>query len=444
MLGRVFPIASIAAQTVTVTQLATGTTGAMIYSEKYLLRPDAALSGGGVAVDRLRISSNYASTSGVITQAGAAYTDTTATDEDVEIHEFDPYRIETAIQEALASTVRVDESLLQARADGRYTFGLLPWIIQPADIALLGFRGSPVITGNRYFSGWGTVSTAGVLQPDRWTLAGSGATFARSTTSRTGLYSLKTTRAGTDVTVHQAVQAVTSNASDNTLRGRTMTGVAVCMTTDASSALVRITSEKVDGTVLSTSDSDYHTGSGRWEELSIEHTIHAQADLIRVTALQDVDGDVYWDDLYETLDELGDGQRIDRYPTVWWRGYKDFSQNPTTFYAPDGGVQNTGELVVRSLRKYPTFDAARVAAGLADDDSTDCPTELLKYRALSRFFFALARDQEGNANLQAKATQYGQMADDLAKSHIADLTVTQPGAQMYSGSQYGTAQRRGR
>jgi hypothetical protein len=443
MLGRTFPIASAAVQTLTVTALATGTTTARLYSEKWLLRPDAALS-VGVAVDRIRISSDYASATGVITQAGAAYSDTTATDENVEIHEFDPYKLETAIQEALGSTTRVDESILQARSDGIYDFSLLTWLKQPSDIALCGVRGAPIITGNRKFGSWGIVSSAGALQPDRWTLAGSGATFARSTTSRNGPYSLKITRSGTDVTVGQTAQVITSNTDDTSLRGTTVTGVLVGMTAVASNLFVRVTSEDVSGTVLKTTNSSYHTGSGAWEEVSVEHAVDEAADIIRVQAISDEDGDSYLDDLYLTTTTLGDGQRLDRYNTEWWRGYKDFTQNPMLLWAPDGGRRMDAQLVVRSLRKYPTFDAARVLAGLADDDETDCPLELLKYRALARFFRSIARDTEGNANLVAKANEYEQMADSIAQGHIADLTTIQPGAQMMSGAQYGTAMPRGR
>ena len=439
MLGRVFAIASLAAQTVTVTALATGTTTARLYSEKWLLRPDAT-----TAADRIRISSDYDSTTGVITQAGAAYADTTATDEDVEIHEFDPYRLETAIQEALGSTTRVDESILQARSDGIYDFSLLTWLKQPSDIALCGVRGAPIITGNRKFGQWGTVSTSGVLQPDRWTLAGAGGTSVRSTTSRNGPYSLKVTRAGTDVTVGQTAQVITSNAADLSLRGTTVTGVTVAMTTVASNLRVRVTSEEVGGTVLSTSNSSYHTGSGAWEELSIGHDVDEAADILRVQATSEVDGDSYLDDLYLTTTTLGDGQRLDRYPTDWWRGYKDFTQNPMLLWAPDGGRRMDAQLVVRSLRKYPTFDAARVLAGTADGDETDCPLDLLKYRALARFFRGLARDTEGNANLVAKANEYEGMADSIATGHIADLTTVQPGAQMMSGAAYGTQMPRGR
>ena len=439
MLGRVFPIASLAAQTITISALATGTTTARLYKQKWLLRPDTS-----TVADRLRISSDYASSTGVITQAGAAYADTTATSESVEIHEYDPYRLETAIQEALSSTTRVDESILQGRADGIYDFSLLSWIKQPSDVALVGVRGSPVLTGNRKFGQWGTVSTAGALQPDRWTLAGSGATFARSTTSRNGPYSLKVTRDGTDATVGQTIQVVTSNTSNSTLRASKGTGVVVAMTTVASNLRVRVTSEEVGGTVLSTSYSSYHTGSGAWEELSIEHTIDDAADIVRGVAISEADGASYLDDLYLTTDELGDGQRLDRYPTDWWRGYKDFTQNPMLLWAPDAGRQMNAELIVRSLRKYPTFDAARVLAGSADDDTTDCPLELLKYRALARFFRGLARDTEGNANLVAKANEYETMADSIAQGHIADLTTTQPGAQMMSGAAYGVAAPRGR
>ena len=75
-LGQVETITGLATTSVTCASLAYGTVGARKFSERWLLRPTAALSGGGVAVDRLRFSSDYVSSTGAISHAGTNYADT--------------------------------------------------------------------------------------------------------------------------------------------------------------------------------------------------------------------------------------------------------------------------------------------------------------------------------------------------------------------------------
>lgn len=428
MLGRVEDIAALGAQTITVTVLATGSVQSGKITSKWLLRPQAS----NAANRAPRLSSDFASSTGIITHAGAAYTDTTATGETVEIHEYEPWRLEIAIQEALQSTRRLDLSYLQGRADGRYSFSDLSWIAQPDDVVKIGIRRSPVLTANRRFDGWGVVSTGGVLQPDRWALAGSDAVFARSTISRVGPYSLSVTRAGADATVAQTIQAVTSGFGAASLRGELVTGVLVCRASTASQVRVRVTSEQADGTVLSTSNSSYHTGGGAWEEVSVEHTVDDAADVIRVQAIVEVDGDVIEDDLYLCTGPVNDAVRRDRYPTDWQRG--EWQQNPLAWWGPE---ESRATIAVKSRRPFPPFDTARVKAGVADLDVTDCEVMLLAYRALAIFFDGLARAQDGNATLIAKAADYAKRADDLGASHLADVDNDQPGARLYSGIAYG-------
>jgi len=342
--------------------------------------------------------------------------------------------LELAIQQALNSTRYVDTSDIQSRSDGYYTFGLLPWITQPADILMIGQRSSPVLTGNRQMGAWGTVSTGGALQPDRWTLAGAAGVFTRSTTSRSGLYSLSAQRAGTNLSVSQTVIAVTGNDNDaQSLRATSLTGVLVARSTTASQIRVRVTDEKADGTVISTSNSAYHTGGGGWEELSIAHTVASTADLVRVAALVEVDGTPLIDDLYLTNGGVEVADRLDRFDTDWWRGGKEWGQGPLAWMGPQG---TTGQIRVCSLRPYPEFNAARVKAGTADLDETDAPLDLITYRALAQLFEGLISAHGSNAFYADRAATYSQRGDTLALQHVAASTP-QPGAKLYTGAAYG-------
>lgn len=428
-LGRVENISAVAAQSVTVPTLAVGTLGARKHSEKWLLRNVAI-----AAIRNPRFSSNYVASTGVLSHAGVAYSDTGTVSGTVEIHEYEPRLLEQSVQDALNSLRRIDRSEMQSRLDGRYTFENHAWIVQPQEIVRIGRSGGPVMTANRSFEQWGVVSTGGVLQPDRWTLAGAAVTFARSSTSRKR-YSLSVTRAGTDATVDQSVRSVTAQTTQQSLRGQTVTGVAVVQTAIASQVTVRVTSERVDGTVLSTSNSAAHTGGGSWEELSAAHTVHAAADIVRVKAINAVDGAALLDELYLCAGAVNEGVRLGRFPAEWDK-FPRWEQNPLTWL---GAQAISGAIVFDSRRPYPTFDATRVKAGTADSDSSDAPLDLVAYKALALFYTARARGNASSAALLAKAATYAQMAEDLALGHLADPQDTDPGEAWLSGRERGWA-----
>ena len=431
-LGQVETITGLATTSVTAASLAYGTVGARKFSEKWLLRPTAALNGSGVAVDRLRFSSDYVSSTGAISHAGTNYADTTVTDEVVEIHEHEPWTLEQAIQDALAQTLRVDRTVLQPRTDGRYFFNAFSWITAPQGVRV-GKSASNVLTGNRHFDQWGTVSTAGVLQPDRWALAGTSATFARSSTSRSR-YALSVTRSGTTTTVEQTVQAVTGSTNDTGLRGQVVTGFVIAQTTVASQTRVRVTSEKADGTVLSTTNSSYHSAGGSWEELTAEHTVDSAADVVRVSIRNEADGAQVLDDAGLLEGTMNDSERRDNFPVSWLE--VDWSQNPLMFLTSTG---ITGQIVIQSRRPYPTFDATRVRSGLADADSQDAPLDLIAYRALAKFYQREADGLNGNASLARQAAKYAKTADIMGAAHLAEPQGDETGAQMLSGKARGYA-----
>ena len=278
-LGRVADVASLTTTTAVVTALATGTVSAGKYSEKWLLRPSTA----NVA-DRVRVSSTFASATGTLTHAGTNYADTTATSEQIEILEHEPYLFDQAIQRALGTTRRVFAYEMPSRPGlDRYSLADQSWITDAGDVARVYRRGSPLLTRNRHFEHWNAYSS-GALVPDDWTLAGSGATFARSTTTRGRTpYALGVTRSGTNATVTQAYDVVLHGVSSQDIRSETVTGVLVGRSGAGSSLTVTVRSLDAAGNVLSSNASDAHDGDDDWQELSVEHTVHAAAETLEGT-----------------------------------------------------------------------------------------------------------------------------------------------------------------
>ena len=439
-LGRAVPIASLTTTTAVVTSLATGSVQSGRYKDKFMLRPDAALS-GGVAVDRVRLCSNFASSTGTLTHAGTNYADTTATNETLEIHEYEPYLIDTAISAALGRTRFVDESEMQSRSDGMYFYDEFSWIKQPSELIALGKRAMPVLTGNRHFYRWGIVDSSGVLQPDTWTIANNAHTTPRTTTTYRGPYALDVrTVGGVVCTVGQTISALYLGDNIYSLRGQTVVGFTVTQTSVASQMRVRITSERVDGTVLSTTNSSYHTGSGSWEELTASHTVDDAAEVIRVSVRCEINGDARISEGGIVYQELSDAVRIDNAPTHWYWNQSKALQNPIAW--ADGPRQVNTQIIVRSQRPYPEFNATRLANGLADADETDCPLDLAAYSALAEFYESMARVNGGNLTMRQNALDFAGSRDTLQAQHLAlNDDNPQPGMRIYSGEQYGTMRR---
>jgi hypothetical protein len=101
------------------------------------------------------------------------------------------------------------------------------------------------------------------VPPDGWTLTGAGASVARSTTTKTGLYSAAITRSGTDCHLSRDVYATLGSTY---IRSRPLIVGAWVYATVASRALVRVS----DG--VTTWFSSYHTGDSTWQWLTVAIT----------------------------------------------------------------------------------------------------------------------------------------------------------------------------
>jgi len=374
-LGRTVAIAALAARTIEVDALKTGVVADSKFLDTWLLRPDCA-----TAADRVRICSAFNSGTGVLEHEGADYADTTVGTEQLELHEHEPYHLDDAIQEGLRSTRFRYRHLFPARSDGRYHLHDLDWITEPAHIVRVGARGSRVLTPNRHLEQWNGYSSAGALVPDWYTLAGAGATFARSTTQAfRGRYALQVTRAGTDATVTLTVDLNETGVSADSLRGEQVTGVLITSGDGASSTATVTVDDGVTPTV-----SDPSTSAQTRQELMAVHTIDDAATTLQVIGTVTADGDQFLDELYLVFGALDDTIRRDVEAPIWRDDWSWFQQGqPLVMHARQG---RGSQLVVDSRRPYEQFDAARVLSGDADGDESDCPLDLAAYAALWRFF----------------------------------------------------------
>lgn len=382
--GRLVTPASIAAQTVTVNALAFGSAPASRYATQWMVRADSATA---AAADRVRLISGYQSESGVLAHTGTAYADTTATGETIEILPFEPYLYDLAINETLGRLKRLDRTTIPCRnAIRKYWIGDMDWITGPGDIVAIAAVPNPVISRNRYFEKWNGVDTSGDLMPDWWTLSGTGATMARSTTgNRRGTYTCAVTYGSATATLTQSPGLLDTGYAAETLRGRTVTALAVIQTATASQARVNLT----DG--VSTVHSSYHSGGGTLEELTVVLDVDSDATELTLTVTVEAAGTAYIEECL--VSQLVDNTvRRDSYPERFLAendyGFDQGTGTPALIL-PEQGLMS--QYAVYSQRAYPQFDATRLQAGTADADVSDAPLAPVAAGALGRLFEGLAQ-----------------------------------------------------
>lgn len=399
-LGRIQDIASGSATTLVVAALATGVIGSGKFIEKWMLRPSTLAT-----ADRVRMCKDFESgagsgTAGTLTHEGANYTDTTFTGEQVELLEHEPYLYDNAIQQAIASTRFLHNSLIPTHLTDRYWLHDLGWIRGPADIVRVYRRPSRVISRNRKMDDWFGYS-AGALVPDHWALAGSGATFSRSTDAPDPQrYSLQVVRNGTTWTVTQTVGLLETGVAADSLQGQKVTGVLRGLSSVASALTVRVT----DG--VDTTDSDAHGGGGDWEELTAEHTINDSATTLQVQARGAQDGTDRVAELYIVVGVIDDTIRRDFARHDWEDFRPRFEQGATQRLVVPSTFGRGAQLVLETQRPYEPFTQSRIDAGSADGDENDAPLDLIAHGAIWRLYEDLAR---------SNPETYGPLAADWEK-----------------------------
>ncbi len=419
--GRTLAIASLTGTTVVCNALATGTVTAGKFTNKWLLRPDAAPASPGADRVRLTTDTGFSSTTGTLTHAGTAYNDTTATTENVEVCEYEPYLYDNAIDMTLRSLNRSDRFEMPARQGAtRYWLHDLTWIAQPRDIQKVCIKHTPVLSRNRFFEQWNGVSTAGVPTADGWTISGGTSTYARSTTQvRTGQYSAAITRTGADAFLTQTVGLLSTGVLS--LIGRTVQVVGGGWSAAASQLRFWVS---FDGGTTRTYTS-YHTGGSGFEELvSAETTVPTTAANVTFGAADVTSATVcYVDDCYLVFGPVNDSVRRDDYPEA--EIGKDFDQGAGTMALLTEPYAYGSQLVIYSLRPYPGLDATRLVAGTADADVSDAPLETVALGALWRLYDGLAQD---DPQLAPTAQRWRMEYEALAVPHVEDKGDGRAGA----------------
>ena len=400
--GQTEAIASLTTTTAVVSKLATGTINSEKYLRKWLIRAEAASQ----PADRERICSAFSSSTGTFTHAGANYADATATSEYLEIVEYEPKIIDSAIQITLPRIKRLDREIIPCKNDARVYLTDLSWIREPGGVSKLAWSSNPGLCRNPDLQKYNTVTTSGVLQPDGWTIAGASATMARSTTQvYKGKYSLAITRAGTDCTVSQAPGLLTTGVSADSLISKTVTGWARVWSAVASQVRVQLYDE-VNSSVIASSS--YHTGGSGWEELSTaETTLASTVEGLTVRVSVETSNTVCYVGYLDVIrGALSDAVRRGNFREVEY-GRPYFDQGLPLSFLADG--KSSGQWVIYSERGYAEFDAARLIAGTADADETDAPEVIAAVGAHWALY-------EGVGEMQ-KANEWRRKFEDLQQLH---------------------------
>lgn len=420
LIGRVETISSLATGSVTCSALGFGGSSQQ-FVDAWLLRREAASQ----PADRMRRCSGFTPSSGALAHSGANYADTTATNEELEIlwPEYEPYMVDQAVQVVLSRLRREDQTEIPTlNNSGRYWIHGLDWIRQESDVLRVRFRPAPGLGVNQYFEKWNSYSSSGVLQPDSWTLAGSGATCTRDTTGAVShKYTAKITRATNDATLTQSAGLLETGVAGDSLRGKVVTVFGVVTASSASQARLFVN----DG--VTTTYSDYHTGGGGRELLSKEITVDAAATQLTFGVEVKVDGSVYVARCAAVIGDADDQVLRDDYPES---DVPYTVENEGTIRLDLPNVGEQGQYIIHSMRPYPQFVASRVAGGTADADSSDAPLVHVATGALGRLFEAVAaKKEEGpdKVRLLRLALEWSSKFEQLAMMHQKHETPAKPG-----------------
>lgn len=405
-IGRVAAISSLTTTTiVSNTALNYGGNSEQRYAQRWAWRIKTT-----TAADKVRQIDSYAPSTGTLTHSGTNYTDTTATDENVVISNFEPYRVREAIDVTVRSLRKLDKSEYPSTKGQRQFWVTDDWIRQPGDIAEVGYSQCPVLSKDRFFDKWGQVSSAGVQGLDHWTLSGASATAAKSTTYHwRGSHVLALTRSGTDCALTQTIPIYRNGVDGYDLRGKGITFEVPAYAEAADQVRVKIDEQA----------SDFHIGNDRWQTLSAAHTVPTTAESIMLT-LQVIssDGAGYFGEafLVET-EKLSDAVRRNDYPEVI------LPQHAYTFDQWGTLKVNVkddfNQLLVWSKRPYPGFDSARLISGAADQDSTDAPLEIVATGAIARLYRGRAESKYAEPTDLRNAELWEQRFAPMARAHQA-------------------------
>lgn len=325
---------------------------------KVLVMPDAANE-----TDKERSIDEWDASSGTASWLNAR-SDTTYTNETyilIPEGDFQRQDINLALNDRLQATRRTVKTVIPT-IQGQMIYHLTKcsWIRDRHDVDGVTLRLSPNLLDNGQFDNW---SAGASSAPTQWTLAGSGATVARTTSNvPRGAYGVTLTRVGADSTLTQSVGLL-----DGQLAGLPVTVEAWVTASVASRARVGVS----DGST--TTYSSYHTGGSTPELLTVTATLASSASAFNVI-LSVGTGDTSatfahvvaceGSSMYVGLQTTGDG--------AYFEGSVPHSVDDS------GGVVTVklsmarsrgAQLIVHSAQPYPSLSS--------DSDTTDCPDAVI-------------------------------------------------------------------
>jgi hypothetical protein len=433
-MGALYPVTALAAQSVTSSSAALGGYTNQKWKDYYLLRREAASQ----PADRVRRVVSYIASTGQWIHEGAAYGDTTITGEDVELWKYDPLLyVDPSVNEAIKDIRRLQMVELPSLMTERHTLHGLPGISSIIEIERIEAASSRQLTRNRFFDHWNDRTSAGVLQPDYWTIAGASATMARSTTQLwRGKYTLAITRSGTDATVTQVVGLLETGVSADSLRSKQVTAVLVGLASEDIQLRIGIN----DG--VTTTWSSYHTGSSTFEELTVEKTLAATATKCDVVIAINTENAVCnVGEAYAVTDDVTDTDRRGSYPShrVYPQRLEQGSSFPVQLFG--GGRGNCFHVYLR--RPYAEFTASRIAGGTADADEADAPLEIVAVGALAKMFGRLGKVAQAHDEAQymrLHARQYQRDFERMALQHLVQSGASSGSRPLFGRSWSGPVQ----
>ncbi len=288
---------------------------------------------------------------------------------EIEIYERgDPSHLEinAALNRATAELYRMAWVQLPTVQDEQiYSLVNFPWVRKRTDVLEVWRRESPNLLANEGFELWGDGSSA---ELPRWTLSGTGAIAGRTPSVKTHhAYAVNLTAAGgVDAELRQTVGLLNLQ-----LQGEELVASSIVKAGISSAARIGIS----DG--LTTSWSDYHTGGGGFETLTVPtKTLAVGAIDLQFRALMEENGQATFDEPImvegdEIPDQLRDGGSASYRLEDIEASRIDYATAPAVMVSK---LQRGQQLVVATAQ--PFFPLT------ADTDLTDAPLEALKAGAL--------------------------------------------------------------
>ena len=421
--GRAVPVTALATGSVTASSLSYGGQTDAKYAQKYLWRPNTATD-----ADRVRYSSSWTQATGLIAHGGTNYADTTITGETLLICMDDPYWLRRLCNEIVQRMNEYDETIIPlVHGQREYWLHGLSWITEPADIQELWYTHSPIITKNVDFQKRHTVSTAGILQPDDWTVTSNNDSTPWTAANYRGqkwYYNLERS-GGADATLVQTVHTLRNGVDGDFPSGQTISAFVICDPVSAGDVLLSL----ADGTTTSTS-----SGSGTgFQEISTTLTLAQNATVITLTVTAQTNNEaqaIYRAGaLIGTLDDAVRRDDYERYPIP--RDWITFQQGaPLKIRLPDS-VGAPGQLIVGSNRPYPAFDATRLGTGAADTDETDADEVTAATGVIYKIYEAKAAGDTKSADW-VRAYEWKARFESLCNRHMYVKTPEKGGFNVFN------------